>query len=118
MQATPKEIIKNCLDFFYFEHEKEYRFHKTRRWRFDYAVPSYKLAIEIEGGIWIKGRHTRGAGYSKDCEKYNQAAIHGWTVLRYPSNEIKKNHHKIIIDISEFCKNKKIEIKRNIKWIQ
>lgn len=60
----------------------EYRFHKTRKWRFDYAWPDIKVALEIEGGVWTGGRHTRGAGFLRDIEKYNAAAVAGWTVLR------------------------------------
>ena len=63
--------------------EKEYKFHPTRKFRFDYAFPRIKLAVEFEGGIWVQGRHTKGAGYAKDCFKYNSAADLGWTVLRY-----------------------------------
>lgn len=62
---------------------QEYRFAPPRRWRFDYAWPSRKVAIEVEGGVWIAGRHTRGKGYIRDLEKYNEAALLGWTVLRY-----------------------------------
>lgn len=60
----------------------EYRFHKTRKWRFDYAWPAYKVALEIEGGVWSGGRHTRGKGFLGDMEKYNAAAVAGWTVIR------------------------------------
>lgn len=63
--------------------ETEYRFHGKRRWRFDFAWPEKRLAVEIEGGIWTGGRHTRGAGFEADTEKYNTAAEMGWTVLRY-----------------------------------
>jgi hypothetical protein len=62
--------------------EREVRFSPPRRWRFDYAWPEYKVALEIEGGAWTKGRHTRGAGFIKDMEKYSEAAIMGWCVLR------------------------------------
>jgi very-short-patch-repair endonuclease len=61
---------------------RELRFAPPRRWRFDYAWPQRRLALEIEGGIWTGGRHVRGKGYENDCEKYNAAAIRGWTVLR------------------------------------
>lgn len=60
----------------------EFRFHNQRRWRFDYAFPAQKIAVEVEGGIWSGGRHTRGAGFLKDMEKYNAATALGWRVLR------------------------------------
>jgi very-short-patch-repair endonuclease len=65
--------------------QPEYRFHPTRRWRFDRALPELKIAVEIEGGTWSGGRHTRGAGYEGDCTKYNAAAVAGWAVLRFTS---------------------------------
>lgn len=64
---------------------KEHRFIETRRWRFDFAHPTTMTAIEIEGGAWSGGRHTRGAGFIGDAEKYNTAAELGWTVFRLPS---------------------------------
>lgn len=62
--------------------QREFRFHPTRRWRFDYAWPEHKVALEVEGGVWTAGRHTRAAGFLKDVEKYNEAELLGWTVLR------------------------------------
>ena len=69
------------------EPEREYRFCE-RRWRFDLAWPSQQIAVEVEGGTWTKGRHTRGSGFAADCEKYNQAALLGWIVLRFTSDMI------------------------------
>ncbi len=66
------------------QHEREYRFHPKRRWRFDAAFPEAKVAIEIEGGVWIRGRHNRASGFLKDCEKYNEAAALGWRIIRTP----------------------------------
>ncbi len=63
------------------EPEREYRFCK-RRWRFDFAYPEHKIAIEVEGGTWVNGAHSRGAHYQSDCEKYNNAVLLGWKVLR------------------------------------
>jgi very-short-patch-repair endonuclease len=61
---------------------REHRFHPVRRWRFDYAWPSEKVALEVEGGVWTGGRHTRGAGFVADIEKYNAATVAGWRVVR------------------------------------
>lgn len=60
----------------------EFRFHPTRKWRFDYAWPAHRLALEVEGGSWSAGRHTRGAGFALDLEKYNTATALGWRLLR------------------------------------
>jgi very-short-patch-repair endonuclease len=60
----------------------EYRFDDRRRWRFDFAWPDRQIALEVEGGTWTAGRHTRGRGYEADLEKYNEAALAGWTVVR------------------------------------
>jgi len=68
--------------------ESEHRFHPTRRWRFDFAWPAIKVAVEIEGGTWAAGRHTRPAGYAGDCCKYNAAVLLGWRVLRYTTQMI------------------------------
>ena len=68
---------------------REFRFHPSRRFRFDFAWPDKKAAIEVEGGIWNNGRHTRGKGYSEDVIKYNEAALLGWTVLRVTGDMVK-----------------------------
>ena len=60
----------------------ELRFHKTRKWRFDYACERAKIAIELDGGVFGNGRHNRASGFLKDCEKLNAAAFEGWRVFR------------------------------------
>ena len=66
----------------------EYRFHPTRKWRFDYAFPRARVAVEVEGGVFTQGRHTRGAGFRKDMEKYNAALVLGWRVLRVEPKQL------------------------------
>jgi len=61
---------------------REHRFHPVRRWRFDYAWPQHKVALEIEGAAFMRGRHTRGAGFRNDIAKYNAATLLGWRVFR------------------------------------
>ena len=62
----------------------EFIFHPTRKWRIDFAWPDYKLAVEIEGGIYQKdgGGHRSIAGFWANLEKYNELAIHGWFLIR------------------------------------
>jgi hypothetical protein len=64
------------------EPQREVRFHSTRKWRFDFAWPSMRLALEVEGGIWTGGAHGRGTGISRDIEKYNYATAMGWAIIR------------------------------------
>lgn len=71
------------------EPEWEYRFHPTRRWRFDLAWPAERIAIEVDGGTWVGGRHTSGAGFAKDCEKLNCATLLGWQVYRFTTTMIR-----------------------------
>jgi hypothetical protein len=68
----------------------EHRFHPDRRWRFDYAWLDFKVALEVEGGVWVGGRHTRGAGFVNDMDKYSEAAILGWCVLRVTPSDLLK----------------------------
>lgn len=73
--------------------DREYRFHPTRKWRFDIALQAGlmdgpKVAIECDGGVWSGGRHVRGKGYLGDMEKLNEAAVLGWRVLRVSREHI------------------------------
>ena len=60
----------------------EYKFVSDRKWRFDYAWPEVKAALEVEGGAYTAGRHTRGKGFIADMEKYNRGVIEGWRIVR------------------------------------
>jgi hypothetical protein len=67
----------------------EHRFHAVRRWRFDAAFPEKLIAIEIDGGAFIGGRHTRGVGFKNDCEKLNNAALLGWRIFRFLPEQLR-----------------------------
>ncbi len=68
---------------------QEYRFHPVRRWRVDFAFVEQKVAVEVEGGSWVGGRHSRGAGFEADCEKYGELAAMGWRTVRVTGAMIK-----------------------------
>ena len=84
---------KNLEDHFLFQVKalgvpepiREHRFMApTRQFRFDFAWPDQKIAVEVEGGTFAKGksRHTTGSGFHNDAIKYNYAILYGWKVLR------------------------------------
>ena len=68
--------------------EKEHRFHPVRKWRADFAHLPSRTLIEIEGGIYVNGRHNRGAGFAADLEKYLEAGLSGWRLIRLGPNEL------------------------------
>ena len=74
----------------------EFKFHPVRKWRFDLALVENQIAVEIEGGTWVAGRHSRGAGYRKDLEKYNSALVWGWRVLRYTPDMIEQMQQDVV----------------------
>ena len=79
----------------------------TRKFRFDCACPSEKIAIEIEGAIWTHGRHNRPVGMQQDMEKYNLATLEGWRILRYTPEQLMKAPGKILADIRKLCGDEK-----------
>lgn len=67
---------------------REYRFKAGRKWEFDLAWPEYMVALEIEGGVFTRGRHTQGVGFMQDMEKYNTATVMGWRILRCTPDQL------------------------------
>jgi len=76
---------------------REFKFLQDRKFRFDFCWPNNKCAVEIEGGIWSGGRHTRGKGYISDMEKYNLAVLDGWKILRFSPDQISEEETYIKI---------------------
>ena len=68
--------------------EREFQFAPPRKWRFDFSWFAQQVALEVDGGVWTGGRHTRGKGFVADIEKLNEAAVLGWCVLRCTTSDI------------------------------
>ena len=86
----------------------EWPFHPTRKWRFDYACPELKIAIEVDGGIFIGGRHSGGVGQLKDFEKLNSACAMGWLVFHtQPEDMHDFALRKLILQAIELRKTQK-----------
>ena len=79
------------------ELEREFRFHPVRRWRADFAHLPSRTLIEIEGGIYVNGRHNRAAGFAADLEKYLEASLDGWRVMRLGPKELRSECIKRIV---------------------
>ena len=80
-----RQIVKAKTGYSF---EPEYKFCKTRKWSFDFANFDLKVAVEVEGGVFTNGRHTRGKGFVNDMGKYNMAVELGWVVLRYTPSQL------------------------------
>lgn len=70
------------------EFEREFKFHPKRKWRADFHLVEKMILVEVEGGIWSGGRHTRGKGYLGDMEKYNAATVMGYRVIRFSTEQV------------------------------
>lgn len=79
-----RELKALKIDF-----EQEFKFHPERKWKADFHLVGKKILVEVEGGIWSGGRHTRGKGYIGDMEKYNAATMMGFQVLRFSTDQVK-----------------------------
>jgi very-short-patch-repair endonuclease len=75
----------------------EFRFSPPRQWRYDYAFVPQKVAVEIEGGTYVGGRHTREPAFELDCIKYAEAAA-GWLVLRVTTGMVEDRRALALIE--------------------
>lgn len=78
--------------------EREVVFAPPRRWRFDFAWPERRVAVEVEGGTWVGGGHSRGRGFASDVDKYNAAVLGGWRVLRVTSNMVRDGRALALVE--------------------
>lgn len=69
-----------------------------RKWAFDLAWPDWSVAVEIQGGVWTHGRHTRGRGFLDDREKINEAQIRGWIVLEVSPDQIGSGELFVLVE--------------------
>lgn len=100
----------------------EYRFHSTRKWAFDYASPVLRIAIEIEGGVYGRGKpcplckrkrggaHSSVTGILRDIEKYNEATVAGWRVLRFTPKQFEVFGN--VVAMVNYCRNRSNQKKR------
>lgn len=61
---------------------------KPYGYRFDFAWPDQRLAVEVQGLTRGRGAHQDFAGYRRDVDKHNQATLDGWALLAFTEREI------------------------------
>lgn len=88
-ESIGESLLANQLRVLKISFEQEYKFHPKRKWRADFHIVGKKILVEVEGGVWSGGRHTRGNGYIGDMEKYNAAVVMGYQVLRFSTEQVK-----------------------------
>ena len=86
--------------------QRELKFSRHRRFKFDFAWPSCRVALETDGGIFSQGRHNRAAGFARDCEKGNLAVLEGWTVFRLCTGQVNEANVRSILNfLKARCSN-------------
>lgn len=81
---------------------REYEFAKEalgRKWRFDFCWPAKKLAVEIDGGVFIRGGHNRGVQMTGDHEKAREAVKLGWRILKYTTLDLRKKPMQVVEEV-------------------
>ena len=84
-------------------YEAEFKYHPDRRWRADFKILDYPILVEVEGGTWTNGRHSRGSGFAKDCEKYNAAAKLGYFVVKGTTDHVRSG--QLLQDVKDMIEN-------------
>ena len=62
---------------------------RSKRYRLDFAHLLSRTGVEVQGGVYNRGRHVTGSGYERDCRKYNLAYTSGWTIFLLTSTMAK-----------------------------
>ena len=89
VESIGESLLATQLKALRIAFEQEFKFHPKRKWRADFHLVEKMILVEVEGGIWSGGRHTRGKGYLGDMEKYNAATVMGYRVIRFSTEQVK-----------------------------
>jgi very-short-patch-repair endonuclease len=92
------------------EPEREAMLVPGRRWRVDFVWRAAGLVVEVEGGVWQGGRHTTGAGFSRDIEKYNSLTLLGYHVLRFTGDMVKDGRAVAVIERALYGTSERAEV--------
>ena len=71
-----------------------------RQFRADFAFPTYRVLVEVDGGLWRPsgvGAHSGGAAIERDIEKSQDAARLGWGRVRITEKDISSGHALTVV---------------------
>jgi len=88
VESVGESLLATQLKALKIEFEREFKFHHKRKWKADFHITGKHILVEVEGGIWSGGRHTRAKGYLGDLEKYNTATMMGYQVIRFSTEQV------------------------------
>lgn len=87
-RRSAEDMLEQGLALYDIRYEREYPTPWNRKSRFDFYLPDMNLAIEIQGGTWMAGRHTRGKGYQEDCKKMRRADQNGIRIWWFTTHDV------------------------------
>ena len=79
--------------------ESQVKFLKDRRFIGDLVIRSARMVVELDGGVFTNGRHTRGKGYTLDRERDLAAAEAAWITVRLTTGQITEENAKRVVDV-------------------
>ena len=83
----------------------------TQEYPIDFAIPSIKLGIEVDGEFF----HTHQEKQVKDKERDAKLALQGWTILRYTDKELEENPQEVIKGVIAMIMKKEMEFQNAMK---
>lgn len=91
MTSNAELLLSVQLEQAHILFEREVGLWPGRKFRADFWLPDHRhgdVVLEIEGGTWVGGRHSRGIGFERDCEKQALAVLQGIRYFRCTANQV------------------------------
>ena len=112
LQLGDDTVIERQVNCGFFKHYNKKGKRINTRHSFDFAFPALKIAIEIQGGIFGRGRHVRPIGYHEDRAKMRKAMALGWLVLEYTTKDVNEDPMSMIQEVNQFLKLRRKELEK------
>ena len=98
MSADAEDVLAFQLKAVGIEFVRQYCYAKPRRLRADFAFPSARLLVEIQGGVFQRKAHGSITGILADIDRLNTATLAGWRLLRFTPQAVQSGEALQLID--------------------